>query len=608
MTVPAYTTDLLPISNGEEATGYTEPTGALAGAITMNNADFFIQGTACCSKTQLATGYAGMIYNSGAAKSLSADGGVFTWMFYSATSTLATEASGGFRVIMGSATSAFRHWYVRGSDTYAYGGWICVPVDPLSVSGDTTDTGSPNMSSLQYFGTIAYVPGPNFASKGDVNGLDAIRYGRGEARIAYGSTADGYATFLGYSLINDSVTNRWGLIQAQSPGVHSAGYSVQGLVVFGYGVATDFRDSNTSININNTKKVSANFNGFEVRNASSRVDLTAISFTALGTVSRGRWITTDDADINITGCTFTDMATFGFLPNSTISTSIFRRTDKITTGGATFSSCTFDNNRATTAVLAASPSAAELITGCSFISDGTGHGLEIGGTAANMALTNNTWTGYTAATSGNEAVYVNIPSGSMNLTITGGTIPSVRTAGAIVTIVAGAVSATVTVKDSSVPPVAIAGARVLVVADAGGPMPSNVTVTSIVNDGTTATVTHTAHGMLTNDKVQIKGASLLANNGVYSITKLTDNSYSYTMGSSPGSSPTGTIKATYVALSGLTSAGGTITMSRVFTSSQPILGRVRKTTDAPYYKTANIVGSIDSAAGFSTTVQMLLDQ
>ncbi len=138
-------------------------------------------------------------------------------------------------------------------------------------------------------------------------------------------------------------------------------------------------------------------------------------------------------------------------------------------------------------------------------------------------------------------------------------------------------------------------------------MPFDETVT-ISNSGTTATVTHTAHGMATNDKVQIKGASLWQNNGVFQITKIGDNSYTYTLPSAPGSSPTGTIKATYAALYGLTGPTGIVSSSRVFTSDQPITGRIRKYgTSAPFYRTADITGTIDSTTGYSTTVQLQPD-
>jgi len=168
------------------------------------------------------------------------------------------------------------------------------------------------------------------------------------------------------------------------------------------------------------------------------------------------------------------------------------------------------------------------------------------------------------------------------------------------------VTVTVNVKDV-VSGSDIQDARVLLLAAAGGSLPSDATVT-IVNSGTTATVTHASHGMKNLDKVQIKGASLAANNGVYTINLINTGSYSYTMGSAPGSSPTGTIKATYVAISDVTNSSGNVSMSRIFSAAQPVTGRVRKATSpGTLYKTGAILGTVSATAGFSTVIQLIPD-
>jgi hypothetical protein len=353
------------------------------------------------------------------------------WMLFAAPNTLAAQASGGMQMFCGSSGANFQQWYVRGADTYTYGGWVCVPVDP-AVSEDT-HTGTPS-GTKQWFGAGVKLGGIAAVSKGNPWGVDVVRYGRCEARVAYGSTADGYATINGFAAVNDTEANRWGLLQAVQ-----GGYLMQGLVVLGYVNACDFRDANKSVFIANTEKVISSFNAIEVRQSGSRVDMTAISFTALGTTARGNWITTDNATINITGCTFTDMGTFGFLAASTILNTTFRRTDKITTGGATITGCTIDSSRATTALLAATPADAALVSNTAFTSDGTGYGIEVTGTAANFGLTGVTFDGYEAyqaggTTTGNEAIFINIASGELTISITGGDTPSYRTAGCTVTI------------------------------------------------------------------------------------------------------------------------------------------------------------------------------
>jgi hypothetical protein len=114
--------------------------------------------------------------------------------------------------------------------------------------------------------------------------------------------------------------------------------------------------------------------------------------------------------------------------------------------------------------------------------------------------------------------------------------------------------------------------------------------------------------MANNDKVVISGASHLANNGVFTITVTGVDTYTYTMGSSPGSNPTGTIKSTFVALSGTTNGSGQITMSRVFATDQPVTGTARKSSSAPFYKAGPINGIIDSAAGATLSAVLVLDE
>jgi hypothetical protein len=147
----------------------------------------------------------------------------------------------------------------------------------------------------------------------------------------------------------------------------------------------------------------------------------------------------------------------------------------VTLDNMTFINCpTFTQNSATltncsfidTKVSSASPGDADNISDSSFTSSGTGHGIEISGTAANMTLDGVTFTGYAASdgSTGNEAIYVNIATGSMTISITGGgSTPSIRTAGATVT-VQNAVTVQVTVKDATALTL-IESARVLLEAD-----------------------------------------------------------------------------------------------------------------------------------------------
>lgn len=208
--------------------------------------------------------------------------------------------------------------------------------------------------------------------------------------------------------------------------------------------------------------------------------------------------------------------------------------------------------------------------------------------------------------SGNNFDINNTSGSAITINALNGSNP-VTSKGSAVTI-NNTVSVKITVKDANTL-AAIENARVLMEAAAGGDLPVNVSVT-IVNSGLTATVTHTTHGLVTGNQVKIKGASHAQNNGVFTITVTGASTYTYTMGSDPGSSPTGSITSTSVILFGLTDASGILqTTSFNFTNPQPVTGRVRRSTAAfgTKYKTGAITGTITSS-GLDTTVLLIPDE
>lgn len=149
--------------------------------------------------------------------------------------------------------------------------------------------------------------------------------------------------------------------------------------------------------------------------------------------------------------------------------------------------------------------------------------------------------------------------------------------------------------------------QVLLTANTGGYLPFKETV-SISNSGTTATVTHSNHGLVTNDKVLIKGASHYQNNGVFQIVVIDNNTYTYTMISYPGSNPTGSITSTFVFLNGETDAQGKIMSSMYISENQPVIGIARKSNSSPYYKASTIIDTVSSINGASINTFMLLDE
>lgn len=143
-----------------------------------------------------------------------------------------------------------------------------------------------------------------------------------------------------------------------------------------------------------------------------------------------------DVDVDFTGSTVVG-ANVTLRSTVTLSGVAFVGCSTFTLGAANLSGCKFTNTK----VNAATPAEAAGITTSTFVKNvGTQHALEIAGTAADITLTGNTFTGYAASngSTGNEAIYVNIAAGSMTITISGGSTPSIRTAGCTVTVSSGA--------------------------------------------------------------------------------------------------------------------------------------------------------------------------
>ena len=429
MAAPSYTTDLNLIQafegsspTGVEMTGYTQ-----GGTITEGDTDYFIQGNACYTAPQSGkTGLQSIGFDNTSSVTVSADECLFMWQVMLAGNAMDTFANGGLRLLAGSGQGDFYAWKTGGNDfnRNPYGGWQCSVVDPTFTEDYTQ--GSPT-GTWQWFGS-----GINMLSsigKGNLHGLDILRYGRGELIIEYGDVGNGYGTFAGIATQNDSTSNRWGLFQAEG-----VGYLWKGLMSFGNSTnACDFRDSNVSITIEDTPRTYAAFNKVEITNASSRVDWTGVAITAINAsgLSIGQFEMIDDATINFDTCTFTDMSTFIFDSNATITSTTFRRCGQVTQAAGTFTSCIFDQSTASMALVVDSLTD---VTDCTFISDGTGHAVNLGTVTSDVAMPwGNIDSGYasTDGSTGNETLRVDVDPG-ITLTInvaSGASTPTIYNTG-----------------------------------------------------------------------------------------------------------------------------------------------------------------------------------
>jgi len=430
MTVPSYTTDLSDITTADTGGSWDEFTGLEAGAQSVGEEDYFIQGSACTTETMPKSGLCSIAFDY--TSNITIDSGicVFLWHIYLAPNSTQTFDNGGMRLLIGSDLNNWDGWKVGGSDyaPFPYGGWKNVAVDP-TFSPDYTG-GAGNLGSYRWFGSGISTTAA--MSKGDPHGMDATRYGRGEAIMEYGETDD-YCTFAGFAATNDNQSYRWGLFQEVA-----GGFLWKGLMSLGtISNPVDFRDSNRNIVIDDTPRTYTAFNGIEVTHSDSRVDWTSISFQALGTLSKGKFECIDDADINFDSCAFTDMGTFIFKSNSTINDTTFRRCGQITQGDGVFDGCIFDGS----APLYADDLAN--IDYCAFTSSGTGHAMEltISGT---YTFTGNTFTGYGVSGTLDAALYNN-SGGYILLNVGGGgDSPTYRNGAGASTLVQNTVTLTLT--------------------------------------------------------------------------------------------------------------------------------------------------------------------
>jgi len=446
MAAPVYATDLTTIATGDLITDtgtWDESTDAGwdTGGSMVDDQNLYYNNTECVS-AQLtkdsngtgATGPATIMYVHGSTWTIPTDGAVLIHHLWAAPPALNTLANGGVKTLLGNGLANFSAWNCSGSDfkPAPKGGWTTYALNPaVGTADDIIGTGAASP-----YTTVGGAVGALAQARGNPHAANAVRYGRCTAIYTNGDLANGYATFLGFGLVDAASTNKWSLLDPVE-----GGYTSQGLMSFGItATLVDFRDSNKSINIANTINVTSGFNAIEVHNASSNVEWTAISISALGTVSKGTFEMVDNATVIIESCTFTDMSTWIFQSNADILNSTYRRCGQVTQGSATFTSCVLDRSSASVSLLA--DSLAD-VTKCTFNSDGSNHAVNLGTISADVSMTWDNFANDYAATNGstgNETILVSVDTG-ITLTINvadGADTPTYYNTGAgTVSVVAG---------------------------------------------------------------------------------------------------------------------------------------------------------------------------
>jgi len=642
MAAPTYSEDLTDIDLFEAAsTGVTTINfSGGGGAATAFGADLGMQGAGCWDR-QVSTHERGVVINkTPGAGTVAAGVHIYQWMFVATPGITDTFATRGAFIVAGTSVTAAVQFIVDGSDTYGAAGRVgkCYPYAYVT-SAQTGNgpkravTGTPGATPTYFGGGIKTIA----AAKGANLGVDATRYGTG-AYITNGDPTDP-GTFAGFNTQNDTINNRWGILTFVS-----GSYELQGRFVIGQDNTQTpayayFEDSDVAITIAETLHAEADFSGFIFDSAGSpktEIHWTNVNILSLksdgvnGIVNPGFIeVTANDPIVEFVGGTFTEIGTTTLQLSTTATGTTWRGTNYILCNGATLTSCTFDSIEP----LGGSPfnngavitDNLDDITLCEFLSRrgagspntavGDGHAVELTSLGGGSMGWNNTDSRYAATdgSTGNETIFVNVSSGVLTINVAAGaSTPTIRTAGAVVTVVAGSVTTTITVLDSAGDP--IENARVLVETSNGtGPYPfeESVTITQSGGSPGLAVVEHAGHGLVTGNYVVIAGAVPNGYNGVHQITLNTGSpatGYTYHVENTLSSPATGTPVSSAAFISGLTNASGVISDSRTFGSNQPIKGTVRKSTSSPYYKPGTITGEINSGTGFSATVQLVSDE
>lgn len=453
-------TNLTTLHDCDADAGFTElPAPHSGGAAPALDEENYIQNNTLPASVSQATSVAdlqeaGFQYTNGTTFTLGNANDVFlVWSYYSAPTNLYPWASGGLRLGIGTEDNLYL--YNAGGNNfgnYPYGGWQNTAIDP-DLTADQ-NIGTPAGATFDSVCILPYVY--NSVSKGNPTAMDVIRYGRGDIVVT------GTETFTSMAAANDAVAARWGLFQSKG----GSDYSSKGLVSLGTdATSVSITDSNKSIKIEDTPRVSAGFNKIELRNAASVLDWTAITISGVATsitgsapVSPGDFEIVNCSSALLKNCTFSDLGTLKFHANATVTSGTARNCQTITQLGATFTSYKIDKSESATAFIADD---IDLVTGCEFISTATTgyHAVDLGTISANTTVSwNNTltsigteWDGVSGTTVGvsgtaNDAIVVSVDTGiTLTINVDGGTIPNVQNTGLGTIIIQSSVPISVTV-------------------------------------------------------------------------------------------------------------------------------------------------------------------
>ena len=515
-------------------------------------------------------------------------------------------ANGGYRIIIEDSSSNQSVWYVGGRDTHP-GGWGYFAIDPST----TPQSGSADYTDVLKIG-VQFKTLTSVVGTADNCFWDICHYGTGltitSAASESGGSGNGGAVGWDDIFNYDTGNNPhyYGIVQKIN-GV----YFFRGKLIFGddSSLSIDFDDT-ALVGVLPDSKMTDAVTGIDILGNATGSSNVVMSNSVIFSTLRKFTIDAGDTDIDSFDLPSTTIqgADDSDLTMAELIATAFDSCDELTVGAAVFTDGVIRNSPDTEALVYPTTDNLERI---SFIPSGTGHAIIINSTGS-YYFDGHTFDGYASVdgSTGNECVYNN-SGGAVTIYVqNGGDTPTIHNgSGASTTVIVNPVTLSVTVKDI-VSGTELENARVLVYVTNGTNFPYKDSV-SITGSGYTATVTHTAHGLDTGDYVIIEGVTNDDDyNGCYQITKINDNSYSYTATETLDSSPaTGTITATFAYIYGLTDSNGEISDSRSISADQAVAGWARKADGSPYfYVEGSISATVDKDSGVSIIIQLVRDE
>ncbi len=447
MTVATYTSDLVDINLCEATAGFTAYGGGGAGIGA--DPDYAIEGTNAINKIVTAS-EKGVLFGAAGNFTIGADDHFFVWLNVATYGIADTRDNRGLHVSIGDDTSNFVKFHVNGSDTLPAGGMnpYAIRFVNTTLANRRTLVGTPSTTPDSVGGGANITATARFENMA----VDAMRIGTGYD-ILNGTGADPEADFAGLALDDESTSE--GVFQT-APG----GFSWQGKLRIGStATACEFLDSNQLLALVNTLdgESLSDFTEILIENASSIVNLTNVTFFALGTHNPGRFeVITSAAVVNLTGCVFNGTGVTVLGTGSTFTNCLFlNNAGIVTANGATMTTTKIEGYEGTVNTssliwnVATDPNGK--LDDMTF-TKGTAatHAIEFGTTSPlTMTLTDVTFVGYNASDGQDDStIHVKRTTGTVTINISGGTTPSVRTDGATVNVVSS-VPITVTVKDEA---------------------------------------------------------------------------------------------------------------------------------------------------------------